>query len=68
MKNKDSLYFKRKRRDLKSRKRELKDIEFDSSKQRKSAKDDIKREYRSDKRSEKQEVQKQIEDDLFCDE
>jgi hypothetical protein len=64
MKNKDSLYFKRKRKDLKKRKRQLKDIDFVSSKERKKAKDELKREYRSHKRSEKQQLQKQIERDL----
>jgi hypothetical protein len=56
--------FIEKRKKVKKQKRELDDINFRSSKERKKVRDGINREYRSYKRSEKQAVSKYIQDQI----
>jgi hypothetical protein len=56
--------FKKKRNKVKKQKRELDEINFRSSKERKKVRDGIDREYRSYKRSERQTVKKYIEEQI----
>ena len=61
---KNDKYYRQKREKIKDKKRNMKNLSFESTEHRKSHIEDLKREYRSERRSEKQDVKKFIDDEL----
>jgi len=61
---KNDKYYRQKREAIKDKKRDMKNLSFESTRHRKAHLEDLKREYRSEKRSEKQDVKKFIDSEL----
>ncbi len=56
-------FYKAKRKEIKEKKRALKNVHFESSNERKSAVESIKREYRANKRSERAAIKRNLKDE-----
>ena len=64
MKPKDDAFYEKQIEELKKEREQVNQIDFGSSKERKKAKEDLKRQRRAIKRSQKQQVRKLIEQEI----